>query len=114
MAFGWGSRIIKRGPAVRVVFFYPGEEGTYVDQPEVTLYENGVVHLRSEQEETTTHLRNCEILWRFDPNAKSSKSPKSTKFKLLRMTPSLHQVSPELSESPESPTPPDNPPPKEI
>jgi len=50
---------------MRVIFFYPGEEGTYVDNAQVTLYENGVVHIRSSQEETTTHLQNCEILWRF-------------------------------------------------
>lgn len=51
---------------MRVIFFYPGEEGTYVDNAEVTLYENGIIHLRSSQEETTTHINNCEILWRFE------------------------------------------------
>jgi hypothetical protein len=49
-----------------VIFFYPGEEGTYVDHADVTLYENGIVHIKSNQEETTTHLQNCEILWRFE------------------------------------------------
>ena len=62
-------RIIKKGSAMRVIFFYPGEEGTYVDNAEVTLYENGIVHITSNQEETTTHLQNCEILWRFETDA---------------------------------------------
>jgi len=59
-------RVLKKGPAMRVIFFYPGEEGTYVDNPEVTLYENGIIHIKSNQEETTTHLQNCEILWAFE------------------------------------------------
>lgn len=62
-------RIIRKGSAMRVIFFYPGEEGTYVDHADVTLYENGIVHIISNQEETTTHLQNCEILWRFETDA---------------------------------------------
>lgn len=62
-------KIIKKGSAMRVIFFYPGEEGTYVDHANVTLYENGIVHITSNQEETTTHLQNCEILWRFETDA---------------------------------------------
>jgi hypothetical protein len=58
-------RILKHANAQRVIFFYPGEEGTYVDNPVVTLFENGVVHIRSANEETTTHLQHCEILWKF-------------------------------------------------
>jgi hypothetical protein len=58
-------KVLKKGTAMRVIFFYPGEEGTYVDNAEVTLYENGVVHIQSPQEESTTHLQNCEILWHF-------------------------------------------------
>jgi hypothetical protein len=59
-------KTLKKGPAMRVIFFYPGEEGTYVDNAHVTLYENGIVHIKSNQEETTTHLQNCEILWTFE------------------------------------------------
>jgi hypothetical protein len=62
-------RIIRKGPAMRVIFFYPGEEGTYVDHADVTLYENGIVHITSNQEESTTHLQNCEILWNFEIEA---------------------------------------------
>src|SRR3984957_20497244 len=68
-------RILKRGAAMRVIFFYPGEEGTYVDNAEVTLFENGIVHIASDQEESTTHLQNCEILWSF-PTAQEEKASK--------------------------------------
>src|SRR5262249_879893 len=63
---GGQVRVLKKGPAMRVIFFYPGEEGTYVDNTYVTLYENGIVHIKSNQEESTTHLQNCEILWSFE------------------------------------------------
>ena len=75
------NRILKQGPALRVVFFYAGEEGTYVDHvPHVTLYENGIVHIMTEHEETTTHLQNCEIIWAFDLKAATQVSP----LKLIR------------------------------
>ena len=73
-------RIIKKASAMRVIFFYPGEEGTYVDNAEVTLYENGIVHITSNQEETTTHLQNCEILWRFETDAED----RANKVRLLK------------------------------
>jgi hypothetical protein len=73
-------RIIRKGPAMRVIFFYPGEEGTYVDHAEVTLYENCIVHISSNQEETTTHLQNCEILWRFETDAED----RANKVRLLK------------------------------
>lgn len=73
-------RILKKGHAMRVIFFYPGEEGTYVDNAEVTLYENGIIHIRSAQEETTTHLQNCEILWRFEIDAED----RANKLRLLK------------------------------
>ncbi len=73
-------RMIRKGPAMRVIFFYPGEEGTYVDHADVTLYENGIVHICSNQEETTTHLQNCEILWRFETDAED----RANKVRLLK------------------------------
>jgi hypothetical protein len=72
--------ILRKGPAMRVIFFYPGEEGTYVDHAEVVLYENGIVHINSNQEETTTHLQNCEILWRFETDA----DERANKVRLLK------------------------------
>jgi hypothetical protein len=73
-------KVLKKGPAMRVIFFYPGEEGTYVDNAEVTLFENGIIHIRSAQEETTTHLQNCEILWRFEVDAED----RANKLRLLK------------------------------
>lgn len=73
-------KALKKGTAMRVIFFYPGEEGTYVDNANVTLYENGIVHIKSAQEETTTHLQNCEILWNFETEAED----RSNKVRLLK------------------------------
>src|ERR1043165_3106753 len=73
-------KVLKKGSAMRVIFFYPGEEGTYVDSADVTLYENGIVHISSNQEETTTHLQNCEILWRFETDA----DERANKVRLLK------------------------------
>lgn len=60
------NSIVKTGHAMRVIFFYPNEEGTYVDNAEVTVYTSGIVHIKSKTEETTTQLNNCEILWWFN------------------------------------------------
>jgi hypothetical protein len=79
-AKGDDVKILRKGPAMRVIFFYPGEEGTYVDNAEVTLYENGLVHINSSQEESTTHLQNCEILWRFETEA----DDRTSKVRLLK------------------------------
>lgn len=73
-------KVLKKGPAMRVIFFYPGEEGTYVDNSNVTLYENGIVHIKSNQEETTTHLQNCEILWNFEVESEE----RANKVRLLK------------------------------
>lgn len=74
-------KVLKKGSAMRVIFFYPGEEGTYVDNADVTLYENGIIHIRSSQEETTTHLQNCEILWKFETD---SPEERANKVRLLK------------------------------
>ncbi len=72
-------KVLRKGNAMRVIFFYPGEEGTYVDNAEVTLFENGIIHIRSALEETTTHLGNCEILWRYDEG-----EDRTSKVRLLK------------------------------
>ena len=59
-------RVMREVYAARVIFFYPGEVGTYVDHADVVLYENGIVHLKTTNEETSTHLQNCEILWQLN------------------------------------------------
>jgi hypothetical protein len=77
-----GLRVLRKGHAMRVIFFYPGEEGTYIDNADVTIFENGIVHLKSNLEETTTHLQNCEILWRFKVEAEERNAP--NKIRLLK------------------------------
>jgi hypothetical protein len=73
-------KVLKKGHAMRIIFFYPGEEGTYVDNANVTLFENGIVHISSNMEETTTHLQNCEILWQFEVDAED----RTQKVRLLK------------------------------
>lgn len=63
------TNVLKKGRAMRVTFFYPGEEGTYVDNAHITVFENGIVHIESPLEETTVHLQNCEILWWYEAEA---------------------------------------------
>jgi hypothetical protein len=94
-------KILKKGPAMRVIFFYPGEEGTYVDNAQVTLYENGIIHIASNQEETTTHLQNCEILWRFEVDGED----RANKVRLLKPKVTGGELVAEASEppSPEKP-----------
>src|SRR4051812_16052495 len=92
-------KTLKKGRAMRVIFFYPGEEGTYVDNAEVTLFENGIVHIRSHQEETTTHLQNCEILWRFEVEAED----RANKVRLLK--PRSSDDSEKPGKGPKSPEP---------
>jgi hypothetical protein len=77
---GGSVKVLKKGHAMRVIFFYPGEEGTYIDNAEVVLYENGIIHIKSNQEETTTHLQNCEILWRFEVEGED----RANKVRLLK------------------------------
>jgi hypothetical protein len=98
MAGSGQTRILKKGPAMRVIFFYPGEEGTYVDNAQVTLYENGIIHIASNQEETTTHLQNCEILWRFEVDGED----RANKVRLLKpkASPALDASGVEADETP--------------
>tara|TARA_Y100000590_G_scaffold450145_1_gene589361 strand:- start:1651 stop:1962 length:312 start_codon:yes stop_codon:yes gene_type:complete len=72
--------VVKTGRADRVVFYYPGEEGTYLEDVYVTLYKNGSLFLKSEFEEVSTHILNCEVIW----NVKKEQKPVST-LRLLRL-----------------------------
>jgi hypothetical protein len=105
-----GVRILKHAQAMRVVFFYPGEEGTYVDDCMVTLFENGVVHLRSTSEETTTHLHHCEILWRYENPVDKPKGESSGKVRVLKFKDRKPDApKPEAPKGPQ-PNPPKKPP----
>lgn len=79
MFFSQRLKVLRKGMAMRVVFFYPGEEGTYVEHVHVTLYENGIVQIDSNQEDMTTHLKNCEILWQHQ-----SEEERDKKVRLLK------------------------------
>lgn len=79
-SFLFGPKIFRQGLAARVIFFYPGEEGTYIDQANVVLYDNGIVHLKTKNEETTTHLKNCEVIWQLHAEDERSQN----KVRLLK------------------------------
>jgi len=97
---GDGLRVVKKGLAQRVVFFYPGEEGTYIDNAHVTLYATGIVHIEASNEVTTTHLQHCEILWRFqEMDTADSKSRGPATVRLLK--PRGSELQPEQPEHPE-------------
>lgn len=98
-----GTRILKKGAAMRVIFFYPGEEGTYVDHAYVTLYDNGIVHIRSDHEESTTHLQNCEVIWKYGAEAEE-RTPK------VRLLKPKAQANPESAQTDSSEEKNENPP----
>lgn len=60
--------MIKCGHAEQIIFYYNGEEGTYISDAKVSLYESGVVHIESNGEIVTTHISNCEIVWEKSEN----------------------------------------------
>ena len=94
--------VLREGIASRVVFFYPGEEGTYVENVRVTLYQNGIVRIRGNfSEEATTHLQNCEILWNGETK---NKEDSRSKLRLLKQAKSDAKLSTsEPSHQPDTP-----------
>ena len=64
---------LKTGRASKVVFFYAGEEGTYISNCMVTLYSNGIAHVTNDMEEITTHISNIEIVWKDTPKSTAEK-----------------------------------------
>lgn len=83
--------VLKHGQAMRVVFHFPDEESTYVDAAMVTLFESGIVHIRSQNEETTTHLQHCEVMWRYE----TDESAQVTPFRVIRNKDKNSPVSPD-------------------
>lgn len=57
-------RVLRAGFASRVVFYYPGEDGTFLDNAWVRVFETGVVDINHPREQVTTHIQNVEIVWR--------------------------------------------------
>jgi len=58
----WHS--LREGDAHRVIFYYHGEEPTYLDDAYVTVYRNGMVEVDHRNEHVSTHVQNVEILWK--------------------------------------------------
>jgi hypothetical protein len=47
-----------------VIFYYQGEEPTYLDDAYVTVFRNGMVEVEHRNEHVSTHMQNVEILWK--------------------------------------------------
>src|SRR3990167_2671057 len=75
--FQWLRRsrkgVVKSGFATRVVFYYPGEDGTYLDGAWVRIYESGIVDINHPREQVTTHVQNVEVVWKDDRQARSER-----------------------------------------
>ncbi len=54
---------LREGQALRVIFYYQGEEPTYLDDAYVTVFRNGMVEVEHRNENVSTHVQNVEILW---------------------------------------------------
>ena len=55
---------LQEGEALRVIFYYQGEEPTYLDDAYVTVFRNGLVEISHRNEHVSTHVQNVEILWK--------------------------------------------------
>lgn len=81
MQRSWHKRLsrtlfaLQQGSAQRVVFYYPGEEPTFVEDAHVTVFRNGLVEVEHRHEHVSTHIQNVEILWTSKPGAPNSLRP---------------------------------------
>jgi hypothetical protein len=57
------SRIFKEGYADMVRITLMGE---VIQGPYVVIFKNGMVNVKSNNEFTTMHISNCEVLWTVD------------------------------------------------
>lgn len=55
---------LQDGPAHRVIFYYQGEDPTYLEDAFVTVFKNGMVEVLHKNEHVSTHVQNVEILWK--------------------------------------------------
>jgi len=65
---------------MRVIFFYPGRRGHLCRQRRSHPLRERIIHIKSNQEETTTFLQNCEILWKYETEA----DDRANKVRLLK------------------------------
>lgn len=66
--------VVKAGFAARVVFYYPGEDGTYLDGAWVRIYESGIVDVNHPREQVTTHIKNVEVVWKNQRRLKQART----------------------------------------
>lgn len=71
---------LQEGAAHRVIFYYHGEDPTFLEDAFVAVYKNGMVEIRHRSEHVTTHVQNVEILWK----GKSSTSTPSRNLTLVK------------------------------
>jgi hypothetical protein len=57
------KKILRSGRAQRVIFYFPGERISYLDDAHVTLYHGGVVEVEHQDEHVVAHLHNTAIVW---------------------------------------------------
>ena len=62
---------LRSGRASRVVFYYPGEEPTFLEDAHVILYKSGIVDVYHREQQVSTHVQNVEIVWHSHRDAKS-------------------------------------------
>jgi hypothetical protein len=72
---------LQRGSAQRVVFYYPGEEPTFLENAKVVVFRNGLVEVQHQMEHVSTHIQNVEILWR---SRLGSQAPGARPFTLIK------------------------------
>lgn len=72
---------LQSGSAQRVVFYYPGEEPTFLENAQVVVFRNGLVEVRHQMEHVSTHIQNVEILWR---SRLGQQSPPGRPFTLIK------------------------------
>ena len=65
--------IVRAGFATRVVFYYPGEDGTYLDGAWVRIYDSGIVDINHPREQVTTHIKNLEVIWKDNRQSRSER-----------------------------------------
>jgi hypothetical protein len=65
---------LQEGDALRVIFYYGGEEPTYLDDAFVTVFRNGMVEVHHRNEHVSTHVQNVEILWKGKNGGTSSQA----------------------------------------
>jgi len=57
------KKILRSGRAQHVVFYFPGERISYLEDAFVTVYHSGVVEIDHPTESLITHLHNTAIVW---------------------------------------------------